>query len=60
MLKLFLWLHRQYSQDNIELFHVKITVLLNAGHQMLNWQITGHFGFLTTFPKCGGKIISFL
>ena len=24
MLKLLLWLHRQDSQDNIELFHVKI------------------------------------
>ena len=35
-LKLLLWLHRQYSQDNIELFHVKITALLNAGHEILN------------------------
>ena len=35
-LKLLLWLHRQYSQDNIELLHVKITALLNAGHKILN------------------------
>ena len=33
--KLLLWLNRQDSHENIELFHGKITALLNAGHQIL-------------------------
>ena len=37
MLKLLLWLHRQDSWENIELFHVKLTALLNAGHKILNY-----------------------
>ena len=32
MLELPLWLHRQYSQENIELFHAMIALLWNAGY----------------------------
>ena len=44
MLKLLPWLHRQDSQETIELFHVKITALLNAGHQIVNILITAIYG----------------